>query len=60
MLYVTNLQHIWCKFSIITQKIDAETAPFIGAIWDEISEHTVVYRNWFFDINPKRLQHYIE
>ena len=33
-----NLHYIWCKFSIISQKINAGTAPSNGAMWDEINE----------------------
>ena len=32
--------YIWCNFStMIFLKIEAETASFNGAIWDEFSEH---------------------
>ena len=36
--FKTNLDYIWCKFSIMIKRIYARTAHFYGDIWDKFSE----------------------
>ena len=38
VIFGTNLHYIWLKFSIIINKIGAESTPSNGVIWDEFSE----------------------